>query len=57
MVLHLGHMIFIYQTHAIIIKQAIRIFPHHIISQQSHTLIINNLGQRFVEQQVVKILV
>lgn len=57
MALHLGHMIFISQAHAIIIKQAFRIFPLHIIAQQSHILIINKLGQRFVEQQVVKILI
>lgn len=58
MVLHLVEgMIFIYQTHAIIINQAIPIFHTDIISQQSRILIINKVGQLFAERQMVKFLV
>jgi hypothetical protein len=58
MVLHLGvGMIFIYQTYAIIINQAIPLFHMDIISQQSRILIINKVGQLFAELQMVKILV
>ena len=56
MALHLGvGMIFIFQTLAMLITQAISISHPAIISQQNRILIINKAGQLFVEQQMVTI--
>ena len=46
-------MILFYQTHAILVKLVIHISQLGIISQLSHTLIINKVGQHLVEQQTV----
>jgi hypothetical protein len=48
--------IFTYQTPAMLIKAAIHIFLIVITSQRSLMLIINRVGQHFVEQRMAEIL-